>query len=176
MLREVVTSEITFIVSSYSVGVNDQSLWMLQLNCHAWMVSPLWRADVTLEWCQPQGLDVTLERCQYYGEFTSNSSGKLMSHSNVVPTTGVLIAHSNGVLTTDEFMSLLNGVSITGDLMAHSNGVPTTDEFMSLLNVPTSGVDVTKVITMCYFIQCLILLSPNRWQQQNLIRVVVNER
>ena len=49
-----------------------------------------------------------------------------------------------GVPTTEELMSLLNGVSTRGDLMTHSDGVPAT------------GVDVTKVITMCHFTQCLI--------------------
>ena len=99
---------------------------------------------------RPRGVDVTLEWCHYYGEFTSNSNSKLMSHSNAVPTTEVLVAHSNGVPTTEELMSLLNGVPTRGDLMTHSDGVPTT------------GVDVTNVITMCHFTQCLISLSPNR--------------
>jgi len=86
MLTEVVTSGITFIVSSNSAAVfvyaavelsRSNGVHTLRSWCHTPMMS------------QPQGVDVTLVWCQYYGEFTSNSNGKLMTQSDGVPTAGV---------------------------------------------------------------------------------------
>ena len=116
----------------------------------------------------------------WYGVNITGSSRKTQMvswcHSRMLsPPQGVDVTleccpHHRGVDSTLEWRTDHGRVDVTLEWCVHHRGLDDTFGWC-----PHYG-ELTKVIIMCHFNQCHISLLPNRWQQQNLIRVVVNER